>query len=295
MPQDSLGIHLLLLLFFFGPIKPCNLLLHSRLCHLYHVLLGIKAAELAICPSGALCWNVVQWWLPRKYLGKKYLKALLNMTRLVAIIEPVCYKLISPFLLWKFWNVGSYARRHSKIAQLNVPSTHVACRFVMFWWNSHGYHARQRKLRWFQQFSTFFRNWTFYSSVSRFGASAEIPAVMPLNELCMKLPNTYRHIAIDCWKRGFWRAGIEESSWIWLIHQNHQMIHSSSWSVFAFLDSVLPKHPASPSSFVISFASWLPPRPRMRCVAWPNLEALSRKPLHDFALPRHKNWQWLAW
>ena len=32
--------------------------------------------------------------MARKYLGKKYLKALLNMTRLVAMMATVCYKLM---------------------------------------------------------------------------------------------------------------------------------------------------------------------------------------------------------
>ena len=276
MPQDSLGIHLLLLLFFFGPIKPCNLLLHSRLCHLCHVLLGIKAAELAICPSGALCWNVVQWWLPRKYLGKKYLKALLNMTRLVAIIEPVYYKLISPFLLWKFWNVGSYARRPSKIAQLNVPSTHVACRFVMFFWNSHGYHARQRKLRWFQQFSTFFRNWAFYSSVCRFGALQKFRRQCHWMNYAWSFLTRIDILQLIAGKEGSGDPVLRKalgSGWFikiikWFIQALDQF--SPFWTLFC------------PSTLLVPAASWFPShRGSLQDLVWDAWHGQTWKPCHE--------------
>ena len=239
-------------------------------------------------PFCALRLNVMQCWLLRKYLGKKYLKALLSMTRLVAI-APATAWLISP-LPRKFWNVG-YVRRHSKIAQMNLSSTNVACRFVMVWWNSHGYHARQQKLRWFEHVWTVFNIFLELSIlqflVSRFGASAKIVAAMSLKEFFMKLPNTYRHIAT--WllleKRVLEiRYWIEESSWIWFIHQ---MIHQFSpfWT------------PSCPSALLVSAASWFPSHRG-------SLQDLVRDAWHGETWKCHKNfwfciayenWHGLAW
>ena len=92
--------------------------------------------------------------------------------------------------------------------------------------------------------ATFVRNWTFYS-VQWVGREPLHRNVIEGTQ-STKLPNTYRHTAIDCWKRGLWRSGIELRRGLWLIHQMIHQFLPYFWT------------PSCPSPLLVPAASWFP-------------------------------------